>query len=362
MKHKADIAIAGGGPAGLAVAIFARLKGHAVVVLEQRRQMPIDKCCGEGIMPPGVAMMQKMGLDIDPDGVSEYKGIRYIEAADPKNLITAEARLPGAPGWGVRRTHLHGEMLRRAEELGVEIRLGTKVTGFTERGFTTHDGLVEATWLVAADGLHSTLRSKSGLVKAHNTSKRVGVRRHYQIPPWNDCVEVYLGKSCEAYVTPVGPNRVGIALLNGGSGAVYDTLIEQFPDLRHRLQDAPVDSEIRGAGPLHQETSAVIKDNLALIGDASAFGDALTGEGLSLAFRSAFVLVEAIGKGDLTDYADIHAKFVRRYRTGVRIALGVTQRLWLRRWVVRLFQKFPRLFERTLSKFIDLEGDSVEVD
>ena len=51
-RHKTDVVVVGGGPAGLAAAIAARLQGLRVVVLEAAHP-PIDKVCGEGVMPGG---------------------------------------------------------------------------------------------------------------------------------------------------------------------------------------------------------------------------------------------------------------------------------------------------------------------
>jgi flavin-dependent dehydrogenase len=349
-----DVVVAGGGPSGLAVAIFARLRGLSVIVLEQRSKLPIDKCCGEGVMPHGVTLIKQMGLEVDVDGVSPYRGITYIEATDPQRLITAQGYFPDEPGLGVRRTHLHQALLARARELGADVRLGTKVTGLSEDGFLTSDGAIVGKWRVAADGLRSPLRNSAGLSVTKKGIRRFGVRRHYAMPPWSDMVEVHLGKNCEAYVTPVGENRVGVALLSSQGSVKYDGLLAQFPQLAARVTGAPVDSSDAGAGPLHQESHRMVEGNFALVGDASGFGDPLTGEGVSLAFRSAANLVEAIVAGDLSNYARAQQSLMRRYRGSVAFALFFTQRPRLRRLVVRLFRRFPTLFNWVLRTVIAL--------
>ena len=57
----ADLLIAGGGPAGLATALHALQSGLSVVIAEPRPQ-PIDKACGEGLMPGGLAALARLGI------------------------------------------------------------------------------------------------------------------------------------------------------------------------------------------------------------------------------------------------------------------------------------------------------------
>ena len=65
-QYDTDVLIAGGGPAGLASAINARQQGLSVIVAEPRDN-PIDKACGEGLMPGGLAALAALG--VDPGGM-----------------------------------------------------------------------------------------------------------------------------------------------------------------------------------------------------------------------------------------------------------------------------------------------------
>jgi len=65
-RHKTDVVVVGGGPAGLAAAIAARLQGLRVVVLEAAHP-PIDKVCGEGIMPEALAALRRLGVHLTPE-------------------------------------------------------------------------------------------------------------------------------------------------------------------------------------------------------------------------------------------------------------------------------------------------------
>ena len=99
-----DLIVAGGGPAGLATALYAVRAGLSVTVREPRSGV-IDKACGEGLMPGALAALLDLG--VDPPG-HPLTGIRYVAGER-----FADASFSGGPGRGVRRTTLH-DALRHA--------------------------------------------------------------------------------------------------------------------------------------------------------------------------------------------------------------------------------------------------------
>jgi len=362
----ADLVVVGGGPAGLATAIGARLAGLEVTVLDRARP-PIDKACGEGLMPDAVAHLRALGVDLAPADSYPFRGIRYIDGA-----VTAEGLFPRAAGLGVRRLALHQAMVRRAEEVGVRLAWGTVVKGLPPgppyAGAEIENGggrsLVRARWIVAADGLRSRLREQAGLAgpPAHSMqSRRFGVRRHFALPPWSDFVEVYWGPACEAYVTPVSPEQVGIALLWSGGPSDFDALLACFPALRERVAGAPVVSRDRGAGPLLQPVRGVVRGNLALVGDAAGYLDAITGEGLAVAFHEAAALVAAISgrevppdrdagsAADLAPYSAAWRRINRLPNSIASLVLFLERRPRLRARAIRALAAEPALFSRLLG-------------
>ena len=77
-KSKTNVLIVGGGPAGLVAAIAARRKGFAVTVIDGA-QPPIDKGCGEGLMPDAVSALARLGVALPIDRAMPFKGIRFVE-------------------------------------------------------------------------------------------------------------------------------------------------------------------------------------------------------------------------------------------------------------------------------------------
>src|SRR5260370_6606609 len=87
----------GGGPAGLALAIHAAKRGLSTIVLE-RRTWPVDKACGEGLMPAGLGQLESMGVlgRVSSADSAPFESIRYVQ----EDGSFAEARLPGRGGLG----------------------------------------------------------------------------------------------------------------------------------------------------------------------------------------------------------------------------------------------------------------------
>ncbi|WP_101790477.1 NAD(P)/FAD-dependent oxidoreductase [Nonomuraea indica] len=231
-----DVLVAGGGPAGLATAIHAALAGMEAVVVEPRTA-PVDKACGEGLMPGGVAALAAMG--VHPAG-RRLRGIHYLDGRHQ-----ARAAFGDADGLGVRRTVLHAALARRAAELGV-----TTVTGRVRDIRQDRDGVeaagLRARWLVAADGLHSPARRSLGLDLPARGPRRYGLRAHFRVAPWTDFVEVHWsGEGGEAYVTPVADDLVGVAVLTSRRRPYHEQLAA-FPALLARLRAA---REAHGAAP-----------------------------------------------------------------------------------------------------------------
>ena len=331
-----DLAVVGGGPVGLATAIGARLAGLDVAVLE-RRDGPVDKACGEGLMPGALGALARLG--VDPEGMP-ITGFRY---ADGRR--SAEHRFADRPGRGVRRIELHRALAARAAELGVELRrTGAALADQDDRSvrLTTPAGEVRARWVVAADGLHSPVRRALGLSAAPRGARRYGLRRHWAVEPWSDLVEVHWLPGAELYVTPVAGDAVGVAVL-GPPGVDLAAAIAACPAVAERIRGAePIDG-VRGAGPLRQRVRARSVGRVALVGDAAGYVDALTGEGLAVGLAGAGAAVAAIRSGDLAGYEAAWRRTTRVPRLlteGVlRLALSP-----LRPAVVPLAAGVPALF------------------
>ncbi|MEU8927408.1 NAD(P)/FAD-dependent oxidoreductase [Kitasatospora sp. NPDC048545] len=333
-----DLLVAGGGPAGLATAIHAALAGLDVVVVEPR-PAPIDKACGEGLMPGAVRALA--ALDVALTGHPIY-GIRYLD-----DRYRAEGRFRHGAGMGVRRTVLHAALSRRAAELGVPT-LQRKVTAVHQDGDSVTAAGLTARYLVAADGLHSPIRRQLGLERTDPRPPRHGLRRHFAVAPWTDCVEVHWSALGEAYVTPLGPDLIGVAILTG-ERMPFDALLPAFPALLHHLASQAA-SAVRGAGPMRRRVRARVAGRVLLVGDAAGYIDALTGEGISLSLTGAAHLVRCVRAGRPQEYEQAWRRATLNHHllTGALVRIRASPLLAPR--IVPLASRAPALFTALVNR------------
>jgi menaquinone-9 beta-reductase len=356
MSRLHDAVVVGGGPAGLAFAIAAAGEGLSVAVLE-RGEGPRDKACGEGLLPGAVRELRALGVAdrLPRADTAPIRALRWIDGGGEATLA-----LPPPFGLGVRRTALSAALLARAREAGAEVRSGVAVRAHRRDADAivaiTDGGDVRARVLVAADGLASAVRRREGLDAPAVAPARFGLQRHYALAPWSDEVEVHFGEGVEAYVTPAGARRVGVAFLfeRGDGPPQLERLLARFPSLARRLAAAPPDSSPRGAGPLARRARARVADRLVLLGDAAGYLDAITGDGVALAFgcaRDLAALLPAALVAGATGEAlrPYEAAWRRRfipYWAWTRLVLSLARRPALLRRVIALAGSAPAPFER----------------
>jgi flavin-dependent dehydrogenase len=336
-----DLLVAGGGPAGLATGLYAAKAGLDVVVVE-RRVGPIDKACGEGLMPHAVAHLHALG--IAPEG-KPFHGISYL---DGTRRVSAPFR--SGAGLGVRRTALHAALLDAATKAGVRMVHGD-VGEVSQDTTSVRCGDIHARYLAAADGLHSPIRASLGLAAAASGRRRWGIRRHVQIAPWSDNVEVYWSANAEAYVTPVADDCVGIAVLTSHRGG-FEHHLNAFPVLKNRVNGHPHGRDL-AAGPLLQKVTGRRAGRVLLVGDAAGYIDALTGEGLGIGLRAAELLVNCVVADRPADYDCQWRSMSRRYRLLTAAVLHASAIRPLRSRIVPAASKLPMVFTALVNRLAE---------
>lgn len=364
----ADVLIAGGGIAGSSLAIMLGRAGVTVALFEQGH-FPREKACGEGIMPPGVAVLERLGL-AGAVGGAPFEGVRY-HAGD----IVAEARFPqfdGQPatGRGQRRHHLDQVLFTTAAATpGVMAYTNARV----EAPIVARGGVVGlramgedyyAPLTVAADGAHSPLRRHLGLDSTKPRGRRVGLRAHFRLapgvnqPPW---VEVFLDHAAEMYVTPLPHREILVAALttrealSGGADGAFQRLARAQPALRAKLAGAEQITTFRGMSPLTTSARAGYVAGAVLLGDAAGFVDPITGGGITQALLTAELLAARLCREHLADVAWLmefdreRTVLLREYRRLNRMVLGLANYPRLARVALRLLNRTPGFFSWLLG-------------
>jgi len=337
------VCIVGGGPAGLAAAIALKRIGCAVVVVDCAVP-PIDKACGEGLMPDALLALKQLGIDV-PDRVGfPFRGIRF---ADRHSSVCAE--FPSGLARGVRRTFLHDLLIQHATSLGISLIWNAKHVQLQPGGISLGSRFLHADLIVGADGQNSQIRRQSGLDEVTGERRRYGFRRHYRIAPWSSYMELHWGPKSQIYVTPVGPDEVCLAVMSRDSKLRLEDALSDFPELQNHLTSAERVSSEMGAPSMSRSLRSVFRENLALIGDASGSVDAITGEGICVSIKQAHALAASVASGNLGTYQQFHRKLMKRPQQMASLMLILERSGQLQRRTLAGLAQNPAIFRSLLA-------------
>lgn len=352
-SNSCDVLVVGGGPAGLAAAIALRQRGVDVLVAEALHP-PIDKACGEGLMPDSRRELARLGIELAASDGAGFHGIHFADRTSrDTGCVTAE--FASGTGLGVRRVRLHSAMTERAESLGVQLAWGTHVLLREDGQVLLNGEPCRYRYLVGADGQASLVRRWAGLGKGTLLSRRFGFRRHFRVQRWSEHVEVHWGELGQAYITPIGEGEICVATIARDPHAQVEQVLNSIPYLAEKLRTAECTSRERGAATTTLRLRRVVAGNVVLVGDASGSADAITGEGMAMVFRQALLLAEAVERGALKHYAAGHPDILRLPQTMARVMLMMDRWPAFRHRALRVLAAEPQLFGRMVAVHIGEE-------
>jgi flavin-dependent dehydrogenase len=314
--NDAEVIVVGGGPAGSVTALLLARAGHSVVLLDKAR-FPRHKACSEYINAGGVAALAELGLldEAIASGAHRLTEMRIHSPDGAQFAARFDRASAGRYAIGLSRFRLDAILLDAARASGVTVmeRIHVRNVECRPDAPTVVDATVEGTairlhapLIVGADGHHSCVTRSLGLDQSWRWPRRVGLVAHYRQVAGNDHGgDLYVTSDGYAGLAPLEDGLTNIAIVvpesaiqqrSGSIDSLFDARLAAIPELRLRLEDAVRAGDLRGIGRLGHRVRQPVGDGYVLVGDAAAFLDPFTGDGIYEALRGAQLAAPVISR------------------------------------------------------------------
>ena len=384
MSERFDIIIVGAGMAGSSSAIALARAGCRVLLLD-RETFPRHKACGEGIMPQGVATLERLGVlpEILARGGRPARGLRLRS----RDGTWAEADFPPRPDGagnvtvGMRRRELDDILLRQAQATAnVTVLEGFRAVAALEdegtvRGVVGHrEGQpdkreeLRAPLTLGADGFHSVFHGQHGSQKTFLARRRFGIAGHFEgMAEPREYVEVLHHDGYEVYSAQANEGLTLVAILleerliKDGGGPLperYLQLLQAVPGMAERLAGAQLVPPILSRGPFAYTVTPVYRPGLLLLGDSAGFLDPITGEGMTWALKSMEaavpIITAAFARGDfgaaaLRPYAAARERIIEDVWKLTEVMLELSRFEWVTNRAIRRLGRDRALFQKLMG-------------
>ncbi len=343
-KHmQADVAVVGGGPAGLAVAGTVARQGKRVILVEKNAEIgsPIHTSGGSSIDE-----LRELGI---PDRL--WHPIYRCRFISPHNRVVKEYRTPLTCVLDIRG--LYQYLAEQAAAAGAQILLkfradgpllaDGRVVGIRGLDYRQEECEIRAKVVADASGFGSVIARKAGV---HDEFRRFGVGAEYDLyAPHVDENEAVLAvgnmvaPAGYAWVFPRGGGRVrvGIGIIKPDAGEnprdYLDKIVYDSPGLELGLEGAQPIEYHYGLVPSEGVAKEFVGDGLVLVGDSAGQASTLVGEGIRYAIGAGRlagrVIVEALEAGDVSRayLKRYEREWRQKYERSFAIAYEVNQRM-----------------------------------
>jgi menaquinone-9 beta-reductase len=365
-----DLAITGGGLAGLALAIQSARAGYKVILFE-KEAYPFHRVCGEYISLESYDFLLSLGVDL---GQMQVSKINTLQVSAPDGRMLEQALPLG--GIGVSRYTLDHALVLIARGAGAEIMEKTKVSevNFNNNEFSisTNQGPFLARCAAGCFGKRSNLdqwwNRKFFKAKKNKLNNYIGVKYHARLSFNEQAIALHNFRNGYCGIVKVDGDLYNICYLttadnlqrNAGNIALMEkNILSENPHLRiifdqqrTRKEDSVVISQISF------EKKTQVEDHVLMIGDAAGMITPLCGNGMSMALHGskiAFAHINAFLAGKTSRDSmekkyekEWQVQFASRLRTGrfiqklftnrklINVLISVCRRMpWVTRKMIR---------------------------
>jgi flavin-dependent dehydrogenase len=309
-RHYYDVAIIGGGLAGLSAAILLQRAGYAVAVIEKEKY-PFHKVCGEYISLESWNFLERLGVPLSELGLPIIKQFRLTAP----NGAVFKTTLP-LGGFGISRYTLDQQLAVLALKAGVTVLENTKVNEvqgqdpfqlfcFGKEGNFT----VEAAVCLAAFGKRSNMDVKLQRHFLNSTNRGlenyVGIKYHLQTTWPDDLIALHnfkdgycgiskieQGKTCLCYLTTAH----NLKKAGNSIEVLQQKVLMQNPHLSAIFKEA----QVLGSFPITISqvsfaTKTRVENGMLMLGDAAGMIAPLCGNGMSIALQTGKIAAGVVG-------------------------------------------------------------------
>jgi flavin-dependent dehydrogenase len=369
-EDKYDVAIVGGGLAGLALSIQLARLGHAIILFE-KEQYPFHKVCGEYISLESWDFLNELGVDLAGMNVPIITKLEF-SAESGKTL---QHQLPFG-GFGISRFKLDYTLVQLARAAGVTVHENTKVNDlrFEEDEFSIETSsqnyrasLVCGTW-----GKRSNIDIKwkrpFSMAEKIKLNNYIGVKYHVRGNFATDTIGLYNFKEGYCGLVKIEDDCYNLCYLttarnlqksNGDIAIMEQKILSRNPQLRNIFAAAQKTDAPLTISQISFSKKSQVENHILMIGDAAGMITPLCGNGMSMAlhgsklasvhihhFLAGKINREKMEKRYILQWKN---KFGDRLKTGRRI-----QRLFgnnrLTNLLIHLLKPFPALLGTLISK------------